>query len=142
MDSTKKSMNLHWVKFAIPGLGYVTLYGKDYDRGELVQLSGGTHDEPLIRMEYVLPVRKEEMHRHAQCGVCEKWFVDERFRDQHGRLRHQNRFADDLDVAMGMNGPAGGAALRDTTGDAEERRMQQEYPLRLDRTKATLESNR
>ena len=127
-----------WVRFTVPGVGFFTYRGQNYDRGELMALTGGPRDEQLERLGYVQPAPKEEAHLRAECGVCQRWFLTEQFRDAHGRLRHSDRFRDDLDIAMGMDGPAGGAALRDTTGDAEERRMQQEYPLYLDRTKATL----
>jgi hypothetical protein len=135
-------VQMWWCRFTLPGQGYFTYKGTNYDRGQLLTLTGGPRDEQLERLGYVYPVPKGETHRQAQCGVCGQWFLTEEFREQHGRLRHRGRFADDdgLDVAAGMEGPAGGAALRDITGDAEERRMQQQYPLHLDRTRATLES--
>jgi len=137
---SKDSQN-YWVKFIDPGLHTFTYMGQVYDRGELIQLTGSPHDEQLTRMEFVMPAPKADQHRHAECGVCNRWFVNEMFRDAHGRRWHRERFQPDaLEVAAGMHGPDGGAALRDITGDAEERRMQAEFPLRLDRTKATLES--
>ena len=129
----------HWTRFTLPGLGYFTYKGTNYDRGQLLTLTGGPRDEQLERLGYVYPAPKEDTYLHAQCGACGLWFLTESFRDQHGRLRHSGRFAEDLDIAVGMQGQDGGAALRDITGDAEERRMQQQYPLHLDRTKATLE---
>jgi hypothetical protein len=132
---------MFWVRFTIPGLGFFTYHGTNYDRGQLIPMIGGPRDEQLLRMGYVQPAAKEEAHLRAECGVCGVWFLNEQFRDMHGRLRHSDRFAPaDLDIGGGMNGPDGGTALRDITGDAEERRMQQQYPLYMEKTRATLES--
>jgi hypothetical protein len=128
-----------WIRFTLPGAGFFTYRGQNYDRGELMTLTGGPRDEQLERLGYVQPAPPGEAHLRAECGVCPRWFLTEQFRDAHGRLRHRERFHDDLAIAAGMDGPEGGAALRDVTGDAEERRMQQEYPLYFERTKATLE---
>jgi hypothetical protein len=128
-----------WVRFTLPGAGYFTYRGANYDRGQLIDLAGGPRDEQLERLGYVQRAPEGETYLQAACGACQAWFLNESFRDQHGRLRHRERFQDDLDIAAGMHGPAGGAALRDATGDADERRMQQEFPLYLERTKATLE---
>jgi hypothetical protein len=128
-----------WVRFTLPGLGYFTYRGQNYDRGQLLDLAGGPRDEQLERLGFVQRAPEGETYLQAECGACQTWFLNESFRDQHGRLRHRERFRDDLEIAPGMVGPEGGAALRDTTGDADERRMQQEYPLYLERTKATLE---
>lgn len=131
-----------WTRFTIPGLGFFTYHGTNYDRGQLLPMAGGPRDEQLQRMGYVQPALKEERHLRAQCGECGNWFLTEQFRDAHGRLRHSERFReDDLAIGGGMEGPDGGAALRDVTGDAEERRMQQQYPLYLEKTKATIESS-
>jgi hypothetical protein len=132
---------IYWTRFTIPGLGFFTYHGTNYDRGQLMPMVGGPRDEQLQRMGYVQPAPKEEEYLRAQCGECGAWFLNEPFRDAHGRLRHASRFADDLAIGGGMDGPDGGAALRDVTGDAEERRMQQQYPLYLDKTRATIESS-
>jgi hypothetical protein len=130
-----------WVRFTVPGLGFFTYHSVNYDRGQLMTMIGGPRDEQLQRMGYVQPAPKEEAHLRAQCGVCGADFLTEQFRDHHGRARHSDRFAPaELDIGGGMAGPDGGTALRDITGDADERRMQQQYPLYMDRTKATLES--
>jgi len=128
-----------WCRFTVPGMGYFTYKGTNYDRGQLLTLSGGPRDEQLERLGYVYRAPREETYLQAQCGVCQAWFLTEAFRDQHGRLRHRGRFADDLEIGGGMEGPQGGTGFRDITGDADERRMQAQYPLHLDRTKATLE---
>jgi hypothetical protein len=132
---------IYWTRFTIPGLGFFTYHGTNYDRGQLMPMVGGPRDEQLQRMGYVQPAPKEEEYLRAQCGECGAWFLNEQFRDAHGRLRHAARFADDLAIGGGMDGPDGGAALRDVTGDAEERRMQQQYPLYLDKTRATIEGS-
>jgi hypothetical protein len=140
LDATQP---IYWVRFSIPGLGYFTYHGTNYDRGQLMPLAGGPRDEQLVRMGYIELALKEEAYLQAQCGACGLWFLNEQFRDGHGRLRHRERFVEeDLAIGGGMEGPDGGAALRDVTGDAEEKRMQQQYPLYLDKTKATLESSR
>jgi hypothetical protein len=132
---------LWWVRFTIPGLGFFTYHGTNYDRGQLMPMVGGPRDEQLQRMGYVQPAPVEEKHLRAQCGICEVWFLTEQFRDMHGRLRHANRFQPDLDIGGGIPGPDGGTGLVDITGDAEERRMQQQYPLYLDKTRATIDSS-
>lgn len=130
-----------WTRFTVPGASCFTYRGQNYDRGQLITLTGGPRDEQLERLGYVQVAPKEESHLRAECGVCSRWFLTEQFRDAHGRLRHSDRFApEDLEIGGGMDGPDGGAGLRDVTGDAEERRMQQQYPLYLERTRATLES--
>jgi hypothetical protein len=132
----------HWMRFVIPDLKFTTYHGVNYDRGELLTLAGGPRDEQLVRMGFLEPARPSEKHHHAQCGVCGRWFLTEQFRQQHGELRHSDRFSQEaLAIGGGMEGPDGGAALRDITGDAEERRMQQQYPLYLDKTRATIESS-
>lgn len=132
----------HWSRFVLPDVKFFTYYGTNYDRGQLMALVGGPRDEQLTRMGFIEVALTANAHLRAQCGVCGCWFLTEQFRDMHGKLRHSDRFADaDLDIGGGMQGPDGGAALRDVTGDAEERRMQQQYPLYLDRSRATLESS-
>lgn len=139
--SSAPAAPLFWTRFSIPGLGYMTYNGVNYERGELLALTGGPHDEQLVRLGYVAAAPTSEAHLQAECGACGKWFKTEQFRDQHGRLKHHRRFQEsELDVTAGMEGPAGGAALRDITGDAEERRLMQEMPLYLDKTAATLNS--
>ncbi len=130
----------YWVRFTLPGIGYFTYRGTNYDRGQLLDMPGGPRDEQLERLGFVQPAPVGDTYLQAQCGACQAWFLNEAFRDAHGRLRHRQRFqgGDPLDVAARMDGPDGGAALVDTTGDAEERRMQADYPLFLERTKATL----
>jgi hypothetical protein len=126
------------VRFVLPGQGSLTYRGSNYDYAELLTLAGTPRDEQLVRLGYVSPVDKAESHLHAQCGVCERWFLTEYSRDMHGRRRHQERFAeDDLEVGGGLTGPEGGTGLRDLTGDAEERRLMQENPLFLEKTKAS-----
>ena len=128
---------LFWARFTIPGTGTFTYQGVAYDRGQLLTLGGSPRDGRLVELEYVKEAPVSEKHLHAQCGVCSAMFVNEYFRDQHGKLRHRDRFADDLDLAVGMDTPWGAAALKDTTGDAEEQRQMQEFPLRLDKTIAS-----
>lgn len=133
-----KEIPQFWVRFVIPGQGTLTYRGTHYDYGEILTMGTTPRDEQLVRLGYVYPADKAESHLHAECGVCGSWFLTEYYRDMHGRRRHQHRFGDDdLDVAAGMTGPDGGAALRDITGDAEERRLMQENPLFLEKTRAS-----
>jgi hypothetical protein len=125
------------VRFVVPGTGHFTYFGTDYDRGEIFALNGGPRDSRLVDLGYVMPVSKSEQHLQAQCGVCGKEFMTEQFRDHHGRRRHKDRFADELEVTEGMVTDMGTAGVRDTTGDAEERRLLQEAPLYLENTEAS-----
>jgi len=137
---TRTSEPAHWVRWVIPGVGTMTYLGEDYDRGELIELQGHIGDEKLVRLGYIATVDKNA--HTCQCGECGRLFVDERFRDMHGRRRHPQRFQDDSVEGMvpGMESHMGVAAIRDTLGDAEERQLMQEAPLYLDKTKATLET--
>lgn len=138
---TDQAALTHWTRFTLPDVKFFTYYGTNYDRGQLLALVGGPRDEQLVRMGFVEVALKTNVHLRAQCGVCGCWFLTEQFRAMHGELRHADRFRQDLDIGGGMHGPDGGTALRDVTGDAEEKRMQQHYPLYLERTRATLESS-
>jgi hypothetical protein len=124
------------VRFVVPGTGYFTYFGTDYDRGELLTLMGGQRDSRLIDLAYVELVSQDTRHLHAQCGVCGRWFVTEWMRDQHGRRRHQDRFGEELEVSAEMVFGGHVARVRDTTGDVEERRLMVEAPLNLDNTLA------
>jgi len=137
-----KDTPLYWVRFQLPGLDTFTYWGDNYDRGQLLLLNGSAtqgRNEQLIRMQYIELTDPETRHLHAECGVCGAWFVSEYFLNLHGAKQHANRFRDDIEVAAGMQLGDDAAALRDVTGDSAERRMQQDFPLALEKTKATLE---
>lgn len=130
---------LYWARIMTGGMTTLGLFGNYYDQGELLTLPEDvTETAGIVRMEFVMRAPEDKTHLRAECGVCQKWFLNEHFRDQHGRLRHRQRFvSEDLDVAAGMTGPDGGAALRDITGDAEDRRRWQDFPPNLEKTKAS-----
>jgi hypothetical protein len=132
---------IYAARFVVPGTGYLTYFGTDYDRGELLTLRGGTRDSRLLDMAYIVPVEKAEQHLVTQCGVCGKEFLNDYFRDEHGKRRHRNRFADDLEVSEGVVTHMGPASVRDTTGDAEEKRLMAEAPLHLENTLASRRAN-
>jgi hypothetical protein len=131
---------LWWARIMNPLYGTLTLFGTSYDQGELLTLPDDVTDQDrLVRLDFVMRAPEEKAYLRAECGACGKWFLNESFRDKHGNLRHRERFAADLDldVAAGMAGPEGGAALRDTTGDAADRRQWVEYPPNLEKSKAS-----
>jgi hypothetical protein len=127
----------YWARIITPGTDCLTLYGHSYDRGELLTLPDVTGNEAFMRLDFVMLAPADKAYLRAECGVCGHWFLNERFRDQHGVKRHRQRYADDLDMAVTMHGPEGGAALRDTTGDVDDRRQWVEYPPNLERSKAS-----
>jgi hypothetical protein len=127
----------YWARIITPGTDCLTLYGQAYDRGELLTLPDVTGNEAFMRLDFVMLAPPDKAYLRAECGVCGHWFLNERFRDQHGAKRHGQRYADDLDMAVAMHGPSGGAALRDTTGDMDDRRQWVEYPPNLERSKAS-----
>jgi hypothetical protein len=128
---------LYYARFVIPGTGRLTLFGVDYDQGEIFVLLAGPKNSKLIDQGHIEQLQPGSDHLYAQCGACERWFISEYRRDEHGKRRHGARFADeDLEVAEGMLAHHGAAAVRDTTGDAEERRLLAEAPLHLENTSA------
>jgi hypothetical protein len=129
---------LWWARIMNPIYGSLELFGTRYDQGQLLTLPEDvTEMAAIVRLEYVQKAPPEKAYLRAECGVCQAWFLNEHFRDKHGALRHQGRFASDLDMAVGMEGPLGVAALRDTTGDAADRRQWVEYPPNLEKSRAS-----
>lgn len=124
---------LYYARFVIPGTGYLTLFRVNYDQGEILTLMAGPKNAKLIDQGHIEILNPGSERHFAQCGVCGKWFISEYRRDEHGQRRHYDRFegGDDLEVAEGMMAHMGAAAVRDTTGDAEERRLMQEAPLKV-----------
>lgn len=102
------------------------------DQGQLVELAGVINDEKLTRLGYF--EEAGELHtRHATaCGECGARFITDALRDRHGTLRHRTR-----EPALDMASSGAGDAFADTSGDAEERRLEQEAPLYLDRSEAS-----
>lgn len=96
--------------------------GRGYDRGQLIELQGFTHDERLIRLGYVAELEKGvELY---ECSVCGGTFVGVRERTHHGDRRHappRERTPMDEDAAA----------------EAEERMLDQVAPLYLEKTAAS-----
>lgn len=136
--SLKRSKDIYWARIMNPLYGRLDLFGQSYDQGELLELPEHVSEDAAIRrLDYVMVAPADRAYLRAACGVCGREFLNEHFRDRHGTLRHGNRFAEDIAIAAGMQGPEGGAALRDTTGDAADRRQWVEYPPNLERSKAS-----
>lgn len=67
----------------MPGQSYA---GREYDQGEGVEIGKGGNDPKLIKLGYVAewPDGTEPL----LCGECGKLFVEEQYRQRHGRMRH------------------------------------------------------
>ena len=106
--------------------------GLTVDQGQVVELRGVINDEVLVRLGYFAQVKEPERPGLVQCGVCGQTFLTAHFRERHGDRRHRPR-PEGMDAS-----PAGaGLAYADDSGDAEERRLDQEAPLYLDKTQAS-----
>jgi hypothetical protein len=119
------------------------------DRGRLLELSGARNDEKLVRLGFLEPfTKKAKLRELPMCGVCGAYFAEEGFLTTHGDLHHARHAAEPLRVNFPMDGMDGLATSRDTnitgrigidvTGDAEERRLDRDVPLYMDKTAATL----
>lgn len=108
----------------------------DLDVGQVFTLQGCVNDDKLIRLELVQRVTKRATV--ARCGGCQQEFIDDSLRDEHARKRHRRHFdADALTVApVEIAGQL--ASGVDTTGDAEAAQLDARFPLRYDKTLATL----
>lgn len=96
-------------------------YGPEqWDRGQLVELAGLCNDEKLLRLGYLKEYTGTG--RGSECGVCSARFVDEQTRGAHGEKRHPGRFLTEEE--------------QERREDHEERRLNEESPLYLDKTKA------
>jgi hypothetical protein len=110
----------------------------EVDQGQVLTLVGAPNDERLVRLGYL--ERLPEGAHPVQCGVCARWFLDDRYRTRHGDRRHGRRAGEALEVGeAGGHDPTGRAvgALVDTTGDREEREMERDAPLYLEKTAAS-----
>jgi hypothetical protein len=98
------------------------------DQGQVVELAGVVNDEVLTRLGYFDRV---QVHLRAltQCGECGASFISDQMRDRHGRLRHGTR-----ERSLEMRAAGAGGMYADTAGEAEERRLEQEAPLYLDKS--------
>jgi hypothetical protein len=131
------------VRRPFPGYG-----GSPADRGRILELAGARNDEKLIRLGFLAPVTKKVQLRDLpMCGTCGAYFAEEGFLTTHGDLHHA-RDLEAIRVNFPMDGMDGFATSRDTnitgkigidvTGDAEERRLNQEVPIYFEKTAASL----
>ena len=99
-------------------------------QGEVFELMGAPNDEVLLRLRFVQEVVKSNrLHEHGTTG---RKFIEAGYLDAFGRAH--DRAQEDLSIAeagMGLHG------FVDTTGEAELRRLNQEAPLDLEKTRAS-----
>lgn len=86
--------------------------------GQVVELGGFSNDEKLIRLGYLEPVKGKVSP--LQCRLCGGQFLDEGFRDRHGKSAHPSRpmSPQEEDAAM----------------EREAKMLEQVAPLYLDKT--------
>ena len=102
------------------------------DQGQVVELRGVINDEKLTRLGYFELCTGPQRSHLVQCGECGAKFITPQLRDRHGARQHRTR-GESLEMS-----PAGaGGAYADDFGDAEERRLNQEAPLYLEKSEAS-----
>jgi hypothetical protein len=126
-------MTLHvarWDQF-----GYA---GKNYDRGQIIELIGAPNDEKLLRLGYISEL-KEKSPRILECGECGAKFLEDSARVAHGRRHHPARERIP-EMVPAVTSPLGDdpRVFVDTDGDREERRRMESTPLYLDKTQASI----
>lgn len=102
------------------------------DQGQLVELAGVINDEKLTRLGYFEEASEGHTRHATPCGECGASFINDQLRDRHGTLRHRTRESE-----LGLAAMGAGGMYADSTGDAEERRLEQEAPLYLDKSEAS-----
>lgn len=110
--------------------------GDDLDRGQVVAFTNARNDEKLIRLGYVLSLLPKD--RPLPCRYCKAEFIDLNTLNAHGEKRHTDK-QKRPDVPVG----ARGATVDETAGqvqqvEREQQRMDEEAPLNLDKTAASL----
>lgn len=110
---------------ATPGQKYFTRFpftyaGKPLDRGQIFELTGQANDEKLVRLGYVMTLNPRDPV--SNCGRCGAKFIGDDYRDGHGKIRHS------------------GNPVTHEVLEAEQQRAMQRTPLKLDKTKATIEA--
>lgn len=103
------------------------------DQGQVVELAGVLNDEKLVRLGYFEKATAVQTRHLTPCGECGAAFLSDALRDRHGSLRHRTRESRGLDMAAA----GAGGMYADTYGEAEERRLEQEAPLYLDKSQAS-----
>lgn len=97
--------------------------GRDIAEGEIFELGGYDNDALLVRFRLVEAVPK--FKKHHEHGPTGRKFIEGGYVDKFGRALDR-RQADLTYVEAGYG-------MIDTTGDAEQRRLDQEAPLDLSR---------
>jgi hypothetical protein len=102
------------------------------DQGQVVELAGAINDEKLTRLGYFEKLPEEQRDVLVTCGECGQRFLSPHFRDRHGDRQHRNR-------GRGFEASPSGAGgyYADDEGEAEERRLEQEAPLYIEKSEAS-----
>ena len=98
--------------------------GKQYDRGQVMDLQGARNDEKLVRLGYIAEVPRDTVLK--ECGDCGAKFIGEGERNGHVKERHRERFLSPEE--------------EDAHEASQERILESVAPLYLDKTKASRES--
>jgi hypothetical protein len=100
--------------------------GRDIAEGEIFELGGYANDALLVRFRYVDEVPK--FKKHHEHGATGRKFIDGGYLEKFGRaLTRREGELTYSEAGMGLYGYV------DTTGDAEQRRLEHEAPLDLSR---------
>jgi hypothetical protein len=94
--------------------------GRDIAEGEIFELGGYANDALLVRFRYVDEVPKSK--KHHEHGVTGRKFIEGGYLDKFGQALQQRR-------QEGLTYVEAGYGMVDTTGDAEQRRLNAEAPL-------------
>jgi len=97
--------------------------GREIAQGEIFELGGYANDALLVRFRYVEEVPK--FKKHHEHGATGRKFIEGGYLDAFGRTWKREK--EDLTMVES------GYGMIDTTGDAEERRLNAEAPLDLSR---------
>lgn len=107
----------------------------DLDAGQVLELAGTKNDEKLVRLGHFKLVAGKP--RLAECGECQALFIDEGYRDSHGRRRHPRRRLRGIgDLPIGLSPEetqriAEGAQVGGEDDDPDEKRWDEENPLQF-----------
>ena len=121
---------IYVVRRAFPSYG-----GIPGDTGAVFPLGGYVNDEKLIRLGFLEKLDTRAYSALATCGVCGLRFVSGKHRDAHGDRQHRPAVdyealaveqAGNMIEALPHYSLTGieGSIVPDTTGDAEERRLE------------------
>jgi hypothetical protein len=136
-------VDLYTVRRPFPAYGALPA-----DRGRVLELANARNDEKLVRLGFLeLFTKRTALRDLPMCGQCGLYFSDEGLLTAHGDMRHRTP-EEPIRANFAMQGMEALATSRDTTitgrigvdvtGDAEERRLDREVPLYMDKTAASL----